>query len=453
MAYVNRGDRVSGGTLFTPRAPFSEGEFRMGRADLSILMFQKGENMRAHERFLKYIKINTQSDENSGTHPSSASEFDLAEKLRAELEDMGIAAEVDDKCYLMAKIPATPGYEDRPVIGLIAHMDSAPGCSGSGIKPILHENYDGKDVVYPNGKVMKAADFPQLARLKGETLITTDGTTLLSADDKAGIAEIMTAIEMLKEEGIAHGALAIAFTPDEEIGEGADFFDVEKFGADFAYTVDGGDVNEIEYENFNAADARVTIHGVPVHPGTAKGVMVNASNVAHELHSMLPASMRPENTEGYEGFFHLTHIKGDCERAEMRYIIRNHDKNLFEEMKKQIEKAADAINGIYGKGTADLTVTDSYYNMLEKIKPHMHLIESAKSAIVSVGKEPVEVPIRGGTDGARLSYMGLPCPNLGTGGFNYHGPFECTTCERMDAAARVIVSIIEQYGRRSRNML
>ncbi|MCR5589916.1 MAG: peptidase T [Lachnospiraceae bacterium] len=409
--------------------------------------------MRAHERFLRYIKINTQSDETSGTHPSFKGEFTLAEMLKAELEEMGVVAEVDDRCYLMAHIPATSGYEDAPAIGFISHLDSAPGCSGENIKPIIHENYDGGDVEYPCGKVMRVRDFPILSRLKGETLITSDGTTLLSADDKSGISEIMTAIEILMKEDIPHGKLCIAFTPDEEIGEGADFFDVKKFGADYAYTVDGGDVHEMEYENFNAASAKIKIHGVPVHPGTAKGVMVNAVNVAIELHLMLPADMRPENTEGYEGFFHLTHLLGECESAEMSYIIRNHDRGRFEEMKNMMTAAAEAINEKYGPGTVELDLSDSYYNMLEIIKKNMHLVETAEAAINVAGLEAVSVPIRGGTDGARLSYMGLPCPNLGTGGFNFHGPFECITAERMDRAVTVILSIIEQYARRKGNML
>ena len=401
-------------------------------------------NMRAYERFLEYVKINTQSNEDSGTHPSFPGEFDLAKKLVDELDQMGIKAELDDKCYVMAKLDATKGYEDLPTLGLIAHMDTAPAYSGCDIKPIIRENYDGGDVVYPCGKIMKTDDFPHLKKLAGQTLITSDGTTLLGVDDKAGVSEIMTAIETIIKEERPHGPLAIAFTPDEEIGEGADNFDVEKFGATYAYTVDGGDVDAIEYENFNAADAVIVIHGVSVHPGTAKGVMINAANVAHEFHAMLPENMRPEHTEGYEGFYHLTDITADCVSAKLHYIVRNHDKKLFEDMKKKLEECAGAINDKYGEGTAQTIITDSYYNMLDMIKPHMHLIDAAKNAIRSTGLKPVEVPIRGGTDGARLSYMGLPCPNLGTGGFNYHGPFECTTAERMDKATEVILNIIHQ---------
>ena len=398
--------------------------------------------MKAYERFLEYVAINTQSNETSGTHPSFDGEFILAKKLKAELEELGLRADIDDNCYVMAKLPATKGFEDKPVLGLIAHMDTAPAFSGKDIKPVLHENYDGGDIVYPSGRIMKVSDFPHLLDMKGETLITSDGTTLLGADDKAGVAEIMTVLEMLIKDERPHGPIAIAFTPDEEIGEGADNFDVKKFGADFAYTVDGGDVNEIEYENFNAADAKIEIHGISVHPGTAKNVMINAINVAHELHAMLPENARPEHTEGYEGFFHLMHIEGSCDSAKMQYIIRDHDRKKFEDMKELLKKNADKINEKYGKDTVILTITDSYYNMLEKIRPHMFLVEAAKEAVTAEGMTPVEVPIRGGTDGARLSYMGLPCPNLGTGGANYHGPFECITAERMDRASGVIIRII-----------
>ena len=402
--------------------------------------------MRAYERFLEYIKINTGSDEHSGTHPSFSGEFDLAKKLKAELEQMGFAAELDDKCYVTCHIGATAGYEDRPAIGFIAHMDTSPAYSGENVRAIIHRNYDGGDVTYPCGKVMRVSDFPHLTRLKGETLITSDGTTLLGADDKAGVSEIMTAMETIISEGRPHGPVCIAFTPDEEIGEGADNFDIEGFGAVYAFTVDGGDVCYIEYENFNAADAKIEINGVSVHPGSAKGVMINALNVACELHGMLPENERPENTEGYEGFYHLTSVSGGCDRAEMHYIIRDHDRGRFEDKKRYIRKCVDSVNKKYTENTVNLTVTDSYYNMLEKIKPHMHLIDTAKRAISAAGLSCSELPVRGGTDGARLSYMGLPCPNLGTGGFNYHGPFECITAERMDKAVLVILNIIEEYA-------
>ncbi len=398
--------------------------------------------MKAYERFLEYVRINTQSDEHSGTHPSFDGEFDLAKRLKTELEGMGIKASLDDNCYVMAKIDATEGLRDLPVIGLIAHMDTAPAYSGKGVNPVIRKDYDGGDVTFPDGKVMKASDFPHLSDMKHETLITGDGTTLLGADDKAGVAEIMTAVETILNEGRPHGPIAIAFTPDEEIGEGADNFDVKAFGADYAYTVDGADVNEIEFENFNAADAKIEITGVSVHPGTAKDVMINALNVAHELHAMLPEDKRPEHTEGYEGFYHLTDMSGSVDKADMRYIIRDHDREKFEDMKKYLKTCTDTINDKYGADVVKLDMTDSYYNMLEKIKPHMHLIDKAESAIRSVGLEPLRIPIRGGTDGARLSYMGLPCPNLGTGGYNYHGPFECITAERMDKAVSVLIGII-----------
>lgn len=405
-------------------------------------MIERTQVMRAYERFLEYIKINTRSDEESGTHPSFSGEFDLAEKLKAELEGMGLKTRLSDKCYLMGWLEATCGYEDRPCVGYIAHMDSSPSFSGKDIRPVLYENYDGGDVTLQNGRVMKVSDFPHLTKMKGETLITSDGNTLLAADDKAGIAEIITALEMLIQKGLPHGPIAVAFTPDEEIGQGADYFDVEAFGAVYAYTVDGGDVCEIEYENFNAADAKIEFSGVSVHPGSAKDVMVNALNVAYDFHGMLPEGERPEHTEGYEGFYHLTKMSGSCERAELSYIVRDHDRKKFEEKKDFLQTCTDRINELYGEGVAKLTVTDSYYNMLEKIKPCMHLIETAKKAIRASNLEAVEVPIRGGTDGARLSYMGLPCPNLGTGGFNFHGPFECITVERMDTAAQIVLDIM-----------
>ncbi len=402
--------------------------------------------MKPYERFLEYIRINTQSDETSGLHPSFEGEFDLANRLLSELEDMGVDAALDDKCYLMAHIPATKGYEECITLGFIAHMDTSPAFSGCNVNPIIHENYDGGDVTYPCGKIMKAADHLHLKNLAGETLITSDGTTLLGADDKAGVSEIMTAVERIIREDIPHGPLAICFTPDEEIGEGADNFDVKKFGADYAYTVDGGDVCEIEYENFNAADVKVMVTGLSTHPGTAKNVMINAINVAHEFHSMLPENDRPEHTEGYEGFYHLTDMSGDCSRADLHYIVRDHDRKKFEDRKEFLKKCTRKINDLYGKDTVTITINDSYYNMLEKIIPHKHLIETAKKAVSAAGMTPVAVPIRGGTDGARLSYMGLPCPNLGTGGFNFHGPLEHITIERMDKATLVILGIIEEYS-------
>lgn len=402
--------------------------------------------MRPYERFLEYVRINTQSDETSGLHPSFDGEFDLAKRLLSELEKMGVEASLDDKCYLMAHIPATKGYEDCVTLGLIAHMDTAPAFSGCNVNPVIHENYDGGDIIYPCGKIMKASDFTHLGKLIGETLITSDGTTLLGADDKAGVSEIMTVVERIVNDNIPHGPLAVCFTPDEEIGEGADNFDIKKFGADFAYTVDGGDVCEIEYENFNAADVKVIITGLSTHPGTAKNVMINAVNVAHDFHAMIPDDERPEHTDGYEGFYHLTDISGDCSKAVLHYIVRDHDREKFEARKEFLKRCVEKLNDRYGKDTVKITLNDSYYNMLEKITPHMHLIRTAEKAVSAAGMSPVAVPIRGGTDGARLSYMGLPCPNLGTGGFNFHGPFEHITVERMDRAALVLLGIIEEYS-------
>ena len=377
--------------------------------------------MRAYERLLDYVKVYTTSDPESGTHPSAAREFDLAHKLVEELKALGVEdARVDEHCYVYGSLPATPGCEEKPALGLIAHMDTAPDASGENVNPILHENYDGGDVVLPaTGKVMKVSAFPFLASMKGETLITTDGTTLLGADDKAGVAEIMTAVETVIREGRPHGKLCIGFTPDEEIGEGADLFDIPGFGADFAYTVDGGDAGDIEYENFNAAAATVTIHGFSVHPGSAKDTMINASNVAMEFHGALPVMARPETTEGRQGFYHLCQMYGDVTTAKLGYILRDHDA-----AKLQFKKD----------------------NMQEKIKPHFHLIETARKAVRMAGLEPVEVPVRGGTDGATLSWMGLPCPNLGTGGFNFHGVCECTTVERMDRCTEIVLNIISLYA-------
>ncbi len=405
--------------------------------------------MRAYERFLHYAQIDTASDPNSGKHPSTATQFDLAKLLVEQLLALGVAdARVDEKCYVYGTLPATAGLEDKPALGLIAHMDTAPDASGKGVCPVLHENYDGGDVLYPlTGALMTVEKFPFLAKMKGETLITSDGTTLLGVDDKAGIAEIMTVLETIVAEDMPHCKLCIGFTPDEEIGEGADYFDVKGFGAAFAYTVDGGDAGEIEYDNFNAAGARITLTGFAVHPGSAKNTMVNACNLAMEFHSALPAYDRPEHTEAREGFYHLGHMKADGTHAELLYIIRDHDMGSFEARKATLLHLADCMNEKYGAGTAVVELRDSYYNMLEKIKPHFHLVETAREAIKMAGLTPDEPPVRGGTDGARLSYEGLPCPNLGTGGYNYHGPFECTTAERMDKAAEIVLNIVKLYSK------
>ena len=404
--------------------------------------------MRAYERLLEYARVYTTSDPTSGTHPSTARQFDLARRLADELHGLGVEdARVDEHCYVYGSLPATEGCEDKPALGLIAHMDTAPDASGENVNPVIHENYDGGDVVLPaTGMVMKVSTFPFLKELKGETLITTDGTTLLGADDKAGVAEIMTAVETLQAEGRPHGKLCIAFTPDEEIGEGAMLFDIPGFGAEFAYTVDGGDVGGIEYENFNAASATVTIHGFSVHPGSAKNAMINAANVAMEFHMALPMMARPETTEGREGFYHLCQMIGDVNEAKLGYILRDHDAGKLQYKKDNLERLACYFNGKYGAGTVELEIKDSYRNMYEKIKPHFHLVETARKAIRAVGLEPEEVPVRGGTDGATLSWKGLPCPNLGTGGFNFHGVCECTTAERMDRATEVLLNITALYA-------
>ena len=404
--------------------------------------------MRAYERLLRYAQVYTTSDPHSGTHPSSQRQFDLARLLVEEMKELGIQdAAVDEHCYVYGTIPATPGYENQPALGLIAHMDTVADAPGENVKPVLHENYDGQDVVLPGtGAVLKVSTFPFLASLKGETLITSDGSTLLGADDKSGIAEILTAAETVLTQGLPHGKLCIGFTPDEEIGEGADLFDLARFGAEFAYTVDGGDVGGIEYENFNAASATVTIRGLSVHTGSAKNAMINASNVAMEFHMALPMMARPETTEGRQGFFHLCQMYGDVNEAKLGYILRDHDASRLEEKKEEMLQLADWLNGRYGEGTVTVELKDGYRNMIEKIKPHFHLVENARTAIRMAGLEPEEIPVRGGTDGAVLSWKGLPCPNLGTGGFNFHGVFECTTVERMDKAAQVLLNIIQLYS-------
>ncbi len=404
--------------------------------------------MRAYERFLNYVLVNTESDSDSITHPSSMRQFDLANMLVEEMKAIGIIdARVDDKCYVYGTLPATKGYEEAKALGFIAHMDTADAASGAGVKPQIHINYNGEDVLLPgSGTYLTVKQFPFLAEMKGQTLITTDGTTLLGADDKAGIAEILTMAERLISENIPHGKICIGFTPDEEVGQGADFFDIPGFGAAYAYTVDGGDAGEIEYENFNAAAADVKFQGLSVHPGSAKNTMINAQNVAMEFHMALPLYARPEHTEGREGFYHLTDMCGDVTKAELKYIIRDHDEYKFKEKKETMEHLAACLNERYGVGTVELIIKDSYANMIEQIRPHFHLIESARAAVLKAGLKPAETPVRGGTDGARLSYEGLPCPNLGTGGFNFHGPAECITVEKMDQCVEVLLNLVEIYS-------
>ncbi len=404
--------------------------------------------MKAYERLLNYIKISTPSCPTSGTTPSTECQFELAKVLVEELKALGVEnAHMDDQCYVYADIPATEGYEKCTRLGFVAHMDTAPDFNGYDVKPQVITEYDGQDVVLgESGRVLKVKDFPELANFKGRTLITTDGTSLLGSDDKSGIAEIMTMVERILSEKIPHGKICIGFTPDEEIGEGADHFDVEKFGADLAYTLDGGMEGEIEYENFNAAGVNVIFHGNNVHPGSAKDIMLNAQLVAMEFHAGLPADETPAKTEGYEGFFHLTDMEGTVEKAKLQYIIRDHDCEKFEARKVIVAEIAEKLNEKYGAGTVELTMKDQYYNMKEMIEPHMDLIEYAKEAAKEAGVNPKVVAIRGGTDGARLSFMGLPCPNLGTGGFGFHGPYEHVTAEGMDICVDIVLKIVAKYA-------
>ncbi len=403
--------------------------------------------MRAYERLLKYVVIHTTSDENSDTVPSTKRQFDLANLLVKEMKELGIEdASVDDNCYVMGHVPATKGCENAPGIGFIAHLDTAPDSSGENVHPVVHENYDGKDVDLGNGRVLTTELFPHLKDLKGRTLITTDGTTLLGADDKSGIAEIMTMVEVLKKQNIPHGKICIAFTPDEEIGHGASLLDLEKFDADFGYTIDGGPENEIEYENFNAAKAVFKVRGVSVHPGDAKNRMINAALVACEISSMLPSAETPAHTEEREGFYHLTDIKGDVENAVIEYIIRDHDESLFNAKLETLRKIEKILNEKYGDGTVTLSITEQYRNMIEMIRPHIHIVETAKKCVADQGLIVKDVPIRGGTDGAQLSFRGLPCPNLGTGGYAFHGPFEHITAEGMDAVVKIVCGIVKTYA-------
>ena len=404
--------------------------------------------MKAYERFLEYVAVWTTSDENSDTVPSAARELDLAKKLVEEMKGLGIEdARVDDKGYVYCSVPATPGCEDKAALGLIAHMDTAMDASGKDIKPQLIKNYDGGDVVLgTSGNVLSVAEFPHLAGLKGRTLITTDGTTLLGADDKAGIAEILTAVDEIMKEGLPHGKICIGFTPDEEIGRGSDHFDVEGFGADYAYTLDGDAEGEIQYENFNASTGFVTCHGVSVHTGSAKDIMVNSQTIATEFHQMLPADERPETTEGYEGFYHLNAMSGNVTTTNMKYLIRDFDKENFDKRAEKMQEIAEVLNQKYGEGSVEVKVTESYRNMREKIEPCMELVDMALVAIKNVGLEPVVEPIRGGTDGARLSFMGLPCPNLGTGGHAFHGVFEHITVEGMDLGVKIVKDIVRQIA-------
>ena len=404
--------------------------------------------MRAYERFLNYVPVWTTSDETSDTVPSADRELVLARMLVEEMKGLGIAdARVDDKGYVYGHIPATPGCEDKPSLGLVAHMDTVADASGENIKPQIIENYDGKDVVLKgSGDILKVDEFPYLAELKGRTLITTDGTTLLGADDKAGIAEVLTVAEEIIKEGLPHGKICIGFTPDEEIARGAKHFNVEGFGADYAYTLDGDEEGEIQFENFNASTAFITIHGVSVHTGSAKDVMVNSQTIATEIHQMLPVNERPETTEGYEGFYHLVSVQGNVTTTKMKYFIRDFDRRSFDSRAQKLRDIAEEMNKKYGEGKVEVEIVESYYNMREKIEPCMQLIDYAKAAIEHAGITPIVSPVRGGTDGARLSFKGLPCPNLGTGGHAFHGVFEHITVEGMDKAVLIVKDIIRQFA-------
>lgn len=402
--------------------------------------------MKVEERFLKYVGFNTTSAEESESVPSTVNQKVFGAALVKEMIEIGIIdAQIDDKGYVYGSIPASKGAESEKVLGLIAHMDTAPSMKGENIKPSIIKNYDGNDIVLNKDKniVMKTEIFPHLNNYIGQDLIVTDGTTLLGADDKAGIAEILTlAEEILEDPSLSHGKIMIGFTPDEEIGRGADHFDIARFGADYAYTVDGGQLGELEYENFNAASGKVIIHGANIHPGEAKGKMKNASLIGMEFHQMLPVEQNPAYTEHYEGFYHLSHIEGEEEKASLDYIIRDHNKEKFEQKKNLFLGTASFLNKKYGEGTVEAIVKDNYYNMKEKIEPNMEIIERAKRAMESRGVTPKIAPIRGGTDGARLSFMGLPCPNLSTGGHNFHGKYEYIPVQSLEKMVEILKEII-----------
>ena len=391
------------------------------------------------ERFLRYVKFDTRSEEESATCPSTENQRIFGEALVQELLELGLSdAHMDADGYIYATIPGNP---KKPTIGLIAHMDTSPETSGANVNARIVK-YEGGDVELSPGILLREQEYASLKENRGKHLIVTDGTTLLGADDKAGIAEIMTLAEQLLASDVPHATLKIAFTPDEEIGRGADKFDVDKFGADYAYTVDGGGLGEIEFENFNAAGATVVVNGVNIHPGSAKNKMVNSQLIAMEFQSLLPLHQRPESTEGYEGFFHLIGMEGYVEKTILRYIVRDHDMEKFLEKKEMLRKIQNFLNDKYGINTVELRLQDSYFNMREKIEPCMHIVERAKAAMIAEGVPPLTTPIRGGTDGARLSFMGLPCPNLFTGGQNFHGRFEYIPVEDMEACVRVLYRIV-----------
>ncbi len=402
--------------------------------------------MEAYKRLLHYVTFDTASDETTGTTPSTPGQRILGAALVNELLALGVdSAEMDHYGYVYAVLNATAGCENAPAVGFIAHMDTSPECSGQNVKPTVTEHYDGGDLPLGHGITLRVSDFPHLASLKGRTLITADGSTLLGADDKAGVAEIMTMVERLITDQLPHGKICVAFTPDEEIGEGADHFDVPRFGADFGYTVDGDTEGGVEYENFNAAGAEVIFKGFSVHPGSSKDTMINAALVAMEFNAMLPAADIPRHTNGYEGFFHLTAMEGDVSEAKLSYIIRDHDAASFTYRKQTMKHIAAILNEKYGDGTVTLSIKEQYRNMAEMVLPHQHILDTAMEAAEAAGVNPFFSPIRGGTDGARLSFMGLPCPNLGTGGHAFHGPYEHITAEAMDAVVEILLGIVKKY--------
>ncbi|MFV0593382.1 MAG: peptidase T [Draconibacterium sp.] len=400
------------------------------------------------ERFIKYAKEYTTSDPESATYPSTDRQLVFMKKLVEELKEIGLQeVEMDQYGYVTATIPAN-GVEDCPVVGFISHVDTSPDFSGENVNPQIINSYDGSPVQLKNGVVIDPVEFPEILNYKGQDIITADGTTLLGADDKAGVAEIVTAADIIRNtKSFRHGKIRVAFTPDEEIGKGTDFFDVKKFGADFAYTLDGGEIGELEYENFNAAGAKIKVCGRSVHPGSAKDKMINALNVANQLIGMLPPTQRPEHTEKYEGFFHLLSLSGNVEKAEMQYLIRDHSAKKFKQKKKLLKKVVKLINSGYGKEIVELSIEDQYYNMLEKIEPVMHVVDIAREAMKLADVEPKIKAIRGGTDGARLSYDGLPCPNIFAGGHNFHGPFEFVPVPSMVKAVEVILNIAQLVGK------
>ena len=402
--------------------------------------------MRAYERLLKYVKYDTQSDPESETSPSAMKEFDLLKELKKELEEFGLEPELTDTGYVYVKIPGTVKSD---VVGFLAHVDTAQECSGKDVNPRIVENWDGSDIRLNDQYATSLKQFPEMKRYIGKSLMVTDGTTLLGADDKAGVAEIMTAVKyMLDHPEFEHGDVYVAFTPDEEIGRGTENFEKEKFPCDYAYTMDGDAIGGVEYECFNAASLNITVTGYSIHPGSAKNKMINAMNIAHEYHSLLPKEMRPEHTEGREGFFHLDEMSGTVEEAKLGYIIRDHDYAKFMRMKKMALDAAEFINTKYGKKLVQAKIKDSYRNMADCFSDKMYIAEIAKEAWEECGVTPVSVPIRGGTDGASLTFMGIPCPNMGTGGGNFHGRFEYCCIDDMDVAVNAILKIVEKTAKR-----